>query len=102
MIGRDGAAHFFCRSQRYPKDESWGVDLPNLITEWPNLSCKNIIQPTWNVSSFLRPSTNMASTSNFIYTNHVYARNLKPPYHTYLLKALHEEFVDHSTWCDSY
>ena len=27
-----------------------GVDILNLVTEWPSLSCENIIQPTQNVS----------------------------------------------------
>ena len=46
MIGRDGAARFSCQYQRSSKEESWGVTLPNLITEWPGMSIDNIIQPT--------------------------------------------------------
>ena len=50
MIGSDGAASFSCRRQRSSKAESWGLDIPNLVTEWTSLSCKNIIQTTWDVS----------------------------------------------------
>ena len=46
MIGRDGGVQFSCRSQRSAKEESSGVALPNLITEWPSMSVKNIIYPT--------------------------------------------------------
>ena len=76
MIGRDGGVQFSCRSQRSAKEESSGVALPNLITEWPSMSVKNIIYPTWNPSSFLRPSTTTTSASTPVYASHVSARNL--------------------------
>ena len=78
------------------------MDIPNLVTEWPNLSCKKIIQPTWNVSYFLRPPTNAASVSTFISASQVSAYNLKSPRPSSLLKALCDDFVDRSTWRDSY
>ena len=78
------------------------VTIPNLVTECPSLSCNNIIQTTWNVSSFLCPSTNTASASTFISASHVSAHNLKAPCTPSLLKALHKDFVEYSTWCDSY
>ena len=102
MIGRYGTAHFSCRRQRSSKAESWGVDIPNLVTEWPSLSCENIIHPNWNVSYFLRPPTNAVSASTFISAIHVSARNLKSPCPPSLLKPLHEDFVDLSTWRESY
>ena len=76
--------------------------LPKLITEWPSMSVDNIIQPTWNPSSFLRPSTTAASASIPVYVSHVSARNLKAPCPPSLLKPLNEDFVDRSTWLDSY
>ena len=102
MIGRDGGARFSCRRQRCAKEESWGVALPNLITKWPSTSVEKIIQPTWNPSSSLRPSTTAASTSTPVYASHVSVRNLKAPCPPSLLKALNEDFVDRSTWLDSY
>ena len=102
MIGCDSAACFSCRRQRSSKTKSWGVDIPNLVTEWPSLSLENIIQPTCNVSSFLRTSTNSASASTFISAIHVSARNLNSPCPISLLKSLYENFSDRSTWCDSY
>ena len=47
---------------------------------------KNIIYPTWNVSYFIRRSTNAASASTFISVRHVSAHNLKSPCTTSLLK----------------
>ena len=79
-----------------------GLDLPKLVTEWPIFSCKNIIQPTWNASSFLWPPTNAASASTFISANHFYARKLKPPCPTSLLKEINKDFFDRSTWRDSH
>ena len=102
MIGCDGAAPFSYWRQRSSKAESWGVDIPNLVIEWPSLSCKNIIQPTRNVSSFIWPSTNAESASTFISARYVSARNLKAPCPTSLIKATHKSFADRSTWRDSY
>ena len=111
MIGRDGTARFSCRRQRTAKEESWGVNLPNLVAEWPGMAVDNVIQPTWNVSSFLRPHTTAASASApvsaygldpLVFASHVSARNLKAACPPSLLKALHEDFVDRSTWRDSY
>ena len=79
-----------------------GVDISNLVTEWPSLSYKHIIQPTWKVYSFLRTSTNAASASTFISASHVSARNLKDTCPPSILKSPHEKFVDRSTWRDSY
>ena len=66
------------------------------------LNCNNILQPTCNVSSFLRPSTANTTNASFISASHVLARNLKAPCPTSLLKALHEDFVDRSSWHNSY
>ena len=66
------------------------------------MSVENIIQPTWNPSSFLRPSTTAALASTTAYASHVSARNLKAPCPPLLLKALNEDFVDRSTWLDPY
>ena len=71
MIGRDGGDRFSCRRQRSAKEESWGVALPNLITEWPSMSVENAIQPTWNPSSFPRPSTTATSASTPVFASHV-------------------------------
>ena len=35
MILDDGTARFSCRRQKSSRTKSWGVTLPNLITEWP-------------------------------------------------------------------
>ena len=79
-----------------------GVNITNLVTEWPILSCKNIIQTTWNVSSFLRPSTNAASAFTFISASHISAHNLKDPYPPSFLKALIKDFVDRCNRSESY
>ena len=102
MILADGTARFSCRRQKSSRTESWGVALPNLVTEWPSLNCDNILQPTWNVSSFLRPSTVDPTAASSISASHVSARNLKAPCPPSLLKALHEDFVERSTWHKSY
>ena len=102
MILSDCTARFSCRREKSARTESWGVTLPNLVTEWPSLNCDNILQPTWNVSSFLRPSTDDPTAASSISASHVSARNLKAPCPPSLLKALHEGFVDRSTWHDSY
>ena len=102
MIDCDGATHFYCRRHSSSKTESWGVNTPKLVTEWPSLSCNNIIQPTWNVSYFIQPSTNAGSASTFISAILVSACNRKPPCPPSLIKALHEDFFDRSTWCESY
>ena len=78
------------------------MTLPNIVTEWPSLNCDHILQPTWNVSWFLHPSTTNPTTASFISASHVLARNLKAPCPLSLLKALLEDFVDRSTWYDSY
>ena len=79
MILADGTARFSCRRQKSSRTESWGVALPNLVTKWPSLNCDNILQPTWNVSSFLRPSTVNPTAASSISASHVSARNLKAP-----------------------
>ena len=76
--------------------------LLNLVTEWPSLTCDNIIQSTWDVLLFLRPSTAARIAALFISVSHVSAHNLKAPYPLSLLKALHEDFLDCSIWHDSY
>ena len=101
MIGHDGAARFSCHRQRSAKEESWGVALPNLITEWPGMSIDNIIQPTWNASSFLRLATAAASACVPIWASHVSVRHLKASCPPSLLKALNENFVDRLAWLDS-
>ena len=55
VILADGTAHFSCRSQNSARTKSWGVTLPNLVTEWLALNCDHVLQPTWNVFSFLHP-----------------------------------------------
>ena len=115
QITTDGTARFSCRRQKSSKTEFWGVALPNLVAEWPSLNCDHILQPTWNVSSFLRPSTaddppNASfisrgvdtATAEAICASHVSARNLQAPCPPSLSKTLHEDFVDHSTWHESY
>ena len=42
------------------------------------------------------------ATAAIISASHVSARNLQAPCPPSLLKALHEDFVDHSTWHESY
>ena len=66
------------------------------------MSIDNVIQPTWNTSSFLRPATAAASACAPISVSHVSAQHLKAPCPPSLLKALNEDFVDRSTWLDSY
>ena len=102
MILADGTARFSCRRQKSSRTESWEVTLPNLVTEWPSLNSDNILQLTWNVSSFLRPSTVDPTAASSISASHVSARNLKAPCPPSLLKALHENFVDRFTWHKSY
>ena len=102
MILANGTARFSCRRQKSSRTESWGVALSNLVTEWPSLNYDNILQPTWNVSSFLRPSTVDPTAASSISASHVSSRNLKAPCPPSLLKALHENFVDRSTWHESY
>ena len=102
MILADSTARFSCRRQKSSRTESWGIALPNLVTEWPSLNCDNILQPTWNVSSFLRPSTVNRTAASSISASHVSARNLKAPCPPSLLKPLHKNFVDRSTWHGSY
>ena len=38
MILADGTARFSCRRQKSSRTESWGLTLPNLVTEWPSLN----------------------------------------------------------------
>ena len=66
------------------------------------MSIDNVIQPTWNTSSFLRPATAAAFACAPISASHVSAQHLKAPCPPSLLKALNEDFVDRSTWLDSY
>ena len=102
MIRPNGVARFSCRRQRSSKAESWGVDLPNLVREWPTLCCDNVLQPTWNISTFLQSSTGASHASAFVSASHVSARNLQAPCPPSLAKALPEDFVDRSTWGESY
>ena len=102
MVLPDGTARFSCRRQRSSRQESWGVDLPNLIRDWPTMSVDNILLPSWNASSFLRPSSDTPSAASNVSANHVSARNLRAPCPPSLLKALHEDHVDRSTWLASY
>ena len=102
MISDDGATHFSCQRQKSSRTELWGMALLNLVTEWPSLTCDNIIQSTWDVLLFLRPSTAARISALFISVSHVSAHNLKAPYPLSLLKALHEDFLDCSIWHDSY
>ena len=102
MILANGTDRFSCRRQKSSRTESWEVALPNLVTKWPSLNCDNILQPTWNVSSFLRPSTVDPTAASSISASHVSARNLKDPCPLSLIKALHKDFVDRSTCHGSY
>ena len=102
MILADGTARFSCRRHKSPRIESGGMAPPNLVTQWSSLNCDNILHPTWNVSSFLRPSTVDPTAASSISASHVSARNFKTPCPPSLLKALHKNFVDRSTWHESY
>ncbi len=78
LMGHNDIIHFSCRRQRMSKEEILGVDLPNLATKWLSLSMDNIIQPTWNESTFLCSST-AASASIHILASHISTGNLKAP-----------------------
>ena len=57
MMGDDGNMRFSCRRQKSAKREVWGQVIPNFARDWPRLIADHIIQPSWNASSFLRPTT---------------------------------------------
>ena len=101
MITSDGTARFSFRHQQSSKEESWGVSLPNLVIEGPTLNCDNILQPSWNVYSFLRSANPAPTAASFISASHVLACDLKAPCSPFLMKSLHEGSVDISTWHDS-
>ena len=69
------------------------------------------IQPSWNASSFLTPTSQekeQAALACALFPNdrilvcHVSARDLKAPCPPSLAKALQDDYVDRSTWWDSY
>ena len=101
-ITADGTARFSCRRQKSSKSECWGVALPNLVMEWPSLNCNHILQPKWNISSFLSSSTTAQTSAFSIFASHVSARNIKALCPPPLYKALHEDFADYLTWHESY
>ena len=107
-MGEDENMRFSCCRQKSTKREAWSVAIPNFARDWPHLIADHIIQPSWNASSFLRPSTEetrhaaLASAIFPAHASHVSARNLKAPCPPSLAKAMHEDFVDRATWYESY
>ena len=79
------------------------MNLPNLATKWPSTVGDNIIQLTWNASSFIRSSTNATSAvvSTLVSASHVSTVNLKAPRPPSLLKALHEDNAERAAWAAS-
>ena len=98
IMSPNGVPRFSCRRQMSSREESWGVNLPNLLTEWPMLTQDNTLIPSWSYSTFLRP----ASTHMHINVSHVSACHLKESCPASLRQALASSHPDRDTWLESY
>ena len=98
----NGTPRFSCRRQLSARQESWGVDLPNLLSDWPLLTQDNGLIPSWNYLSVLRPLSQLLSSPPLISANHVSARDLKESCPSSLHQALNDSHLDRATWKESY
>ena len=78
------------------------MDLPHLIRDWLIIPVNNTLLPSWNASLFLSPSSSTPPMALHLSVSHAVASNLRASCLPSLLKALHKDHVEHSTWLNSY
>ena len=107
VMSSAGSFRFSCRRQMSSRQESWGVNLPNFESDWPRLTCDNILLPTWNTQGYSKhglvpSSTPFDPSGSFVSASHISAKGLKSDCPKSLKEALSEDNVDRDIWLQSY
>jgi hypothetical protein len=99
---RDGVYWFIFKSHANKRKEKWGVNLPNLPTNWVDLCVQGILVPGHVSGSFLRPSPSPQQSTFDPVASFVSAINLHWECPPTILQALEDSHPDQEIWLDSY